>query len=554
MAAIEYKVLAHILKDGMTSAVRAGLKPDQFKDPEAKAIYKYIERHYYALNTRGDVPLLEDIQDRWPSFDPSCLTPGEIGSIKTLIDSMQKSSCESDAWTEVRYFQEALESGGDSKVVINTMLTRLGRISGRYSEGGSRAFGISEIARHAEDAYQGALDGTAYGVPWPWEPLTLDTLGKKAEEFYVLYGRMKSMKTWLMLKCAVDDFMLYNQRVMIWSKEMSQSGLKLRIASIIGEVDYQLLKAGRLPTAVRERGFARLRELEDIIVGGAMDDGIQSTKGHDLIVLCGKDAPGTVEDLRNSVAEMKPEVLYVDSFYHLNTGMFTKGMQLWNKITILAEQLKELALTASIPVIATAQANRKGEEVLGANMTEIAGSDAIGREADLIIRVIMKRGKQLYEEEYEGAEEIDNESTFIKPVQIPIVPAKLQARFSGTPLPKKKVSAVPSKVEAPERNFAEIAMVCPGSREGVLDAFVITAIPGYCFDVKEDNFSQEEVLDWLKTDLEGEAKDAAREEKRKRRKGKGEFGNEPAIKGSIKKSYNISGGEDEEEAEAEEEA
>jgi replicative DNA helicase len=565
MAAIEYKVLAHILHDGLESALRAGLKAEQFKDPEAQSIYKFIERHYHDNRHRGELPLVEDIQDRWPSFDPDCIPPGEMGGMRTLIHSMQTSSCEADAWTEVRFFQESLESGENSKIIVDTMIDRLGRISGRYSEGGAQSFGISEIARHAEVAYRGALDGTAYGVPWPWMPLTLDTLGKKPEEFYVLYGRMKSMKTWILLKCAVDDFSLYNQRVMIWSKEMSQSGLKLRIASIIGEMDYQLLKLGRLPTAVRKRGFSKLIEVENLIVKGSREDEVRSTKGHDLIVLCGKDAPKTVEGLKSLVADMKPDVLYVDSFYHLDTPMFTKGMQLWNKITILAEQLKELSLIAKIPVIATAQANRKGEEVLGANMTEIAGSDAIGREADLVIRVIMKRGRNLDEEEYEGADQIDNESTVLgdpapKRGRVPSkLVNRLDDRLEGVelePPPQRKVSAVPSKIEIPDRNFAEIAMVCPGSREGVLDAFVITAIPGYRFDVKEESFTQEEVLDWLKTDLEGEVADAESKSKRGKgpRRSRGEFGNEPAIVGSVSQTYsaNITALEEDDEAGEEE--
>ena len=302
-------------------------------------------------------------------------------------------------------------------------------------------------------------------------------------------------------------------------------------------MDYQLLKHGRLPTAVRERGFERLQEVESRIVGFDAKD--ESSHGNqDLIVLCGKDAPGSVEELRAMVEDLKPDVLYVDSFYHLNTRQFNKGMQLWNKITILAENLKELALTSEIPVIATAQANRKGEEVLGANMTEIAGADAIGREADLVIRVIMKRGKNLDEEEYEGADEIDNETTFQEPApeadKVSIVPSKIKSKLAGVPL--RKVNAVPSKVLLPGRNYAEVAMVCPGSREGVLDAFVITAIPGYRWDVKEENFSQEEVLEWLKKDLEGEVRDAEAADKKKGRT-RSEFAGEPAIKGATAKSY-----------------
>jgi replicative DNA helicase len=515
MAAIEYKVLAEILRTkDLTTSIRAGLTPEQFKDPEARAIFKYIQEHFYSSHTRGELPMVEQIRDRWPAFEPSVLRDAEQGNIRTLISMMRGSSMESDIYSELQYLNELQSSGEEARSLVDLAVTRFKNLQNRYSTAGSSAFGVTDLVRYTENAYQGAIDGTTYGVPWPWKCLTDDTLGKKPQEFYVFYGRMKSMKTWVMLKCAADDFAEHGQRVMIWSREMSKKSLMLRLASIFGGVDYQLLKNGRLPKAVRERAFEKLRDMEQAerACQLAAEEGrtYVNINGRDLKVFCGPDAPKSLEELRSRVESEKPEVLYVDSFYHLTTAQAGANTQRWSRVTILAEGLKALALDLDIPVIATAQANREGEKTHGSTMSDIADADAIAREADLVIRVIMKKGHALAEEDYEGDVEYDGAGTQVveKPIiQTPkkflIMPPKMHIRRA---LPK-----IPDKVAAQERRYAELALVAPGNREGVLDGWLLKVIPGYKFDVIATNIPQNDIEAWVKKDLEEEATEVGAE-------------------------------------------
>jgi len=93
--------------------------------------------------------------------------------------------------------------------------------------------------------------------------LTEDTLGKRPGDLIIFYARMKMMKTWVMLCCAIHDFMVNRCRVLIWSKEMSKDKMALRIASLIAKVDYQLFKKGKLPPVVYEKACRILESLLD---------------------------------------------------------------------------------------------------------------------------------------------------------------------------------------------------------------------------------------------------------------------------------------------------
>jgi hypothetical protein len=56
------------------------------------------------------------------------------------------------------------------------------------------------------------------------------------------------------------------------------------------------------------------------------------------------------------------------------------------------------------------------------------------------------------------------------------------------------------------RMGAELAIVLPGNREGVLDAFTIHAVPGYNFEFISKDYSLSQIEEWIKEDKEAEAK------------------------------------------------
>lgn len=933
MASVEYKVLTEIFNSGtLSAAVRAGIKAEHFKDGEARRIFKYIENHYYKLETRGEIPLLQDVQSRWPSFELAHLKKGESGNIKTLAAHMKMGSMGSDVRSYIRYMDEVCEEEEKSPMdVLKIAREQLSNLESKYARS-CESFGLDDVIDHVRASYYRAQEGKAYGVPWPWDCLTEDTLGKNPGHLYIIYGRMKAMKcvcegqrimmpsgelkaiedipetcsvpsytestkrvrtaaarrvssgskpsvevvtksglrlrtgnkhlymvpggkyeriknlkpgdyiatsrrtpswmptsniepdtahmlgllvgdgnytrsevqftnkdpevmtviqehadsmgcsinqcsrpieyrivgkgyrnplldllrglgihgqkrsqkrapeeifrsspdaigaflaglidsdgtvgskfvgissssrellldvqhllmrfgirgrlkevytnydtlayqlyiyskenakplvehvakwmcltykrealerlarrdindkrnvdavpytdelkslilqakggrpwprtgvskfnvgklftktgtisrkflnkladqfesealraeantdiiwekintiedigmqecydiciedgqdpnfvvegfivhnTWLLLKCAVEDFVKYNQRVVIWSKEMPEDQMKLRLGSLIGDVDYQLQKAGALPPRMEKKLFNRLDEFS--VTFRKKGETIQEEADivrRKLIVLCGRNAPRSIEELQTIIKNEGATAAYIDGFYHITCDRAERTTQLWARYHHISEAMKNLSIEEEVPVIATAQANREGEKVLGRNLTEVAGTDSLAREADLIMRAIMKKGRDLEEEDYEGAAG-ETHGRQVKGLRGAREPKSKYRRREKSGNKKSKRRA---------RTSAEIALVLSGNRDGTLDAFSIHAVPGYNFNVISTEFSAESIQAWVKRDTE----DMERDEKKQKNKHKRGRKNdeEPAVKGSFNK-------------------
>lgn len=300
--------------------------------------------------------------------------------------------------------------------------------------------------------------------------------------------------TWVLLKSAADDFYKYGQRVLIWSREMEEHELSLRLTSIIGRVDYQLLKKGMLPARLRDRAFGILDEIVHERTSKSLEE---DPNQRDIIILAGGNAPKDVDGLRGAVQRYKPTILYVDSFYHLITDKATPN-QRWLYVAYLSEELKALAQDFGIPVVSSTQANRAGEKTLGRSLDEVADSDSIAREADLIIRIIKRKGRELYEDNYEVEQKKERKRAQAK-AQRKLDEEESEIRIRRPKHEPKEKARVEEEVGAP-RVGAELALILGGNRDGVLDAFTIHAVPGYNFKVINARFSSEEIKSWVDKD------------------------------------------------------
>lgn len=477
MAALEYRVLTAILKEeSFRPALTAGLQEDHFKDPEAKQIFSYLRDHWFSKDAANTVPSVSSIKYRWPAFEMTAYSAEDKSHVLALMKEQKMRSFESDVRSMANYFNELVEVNPEEAVKV--MKASIAEVSYRLNSGAQ--IGMKDIANLAKTHYRGAQNGAIYGIPWPWECLTNDTLGKRPGNFIVFYGRMKSMKTWLLLFSAIEDYLVHNKRVLIWSREMDSEQLSLRCASILAKVDYQLFKKGALPKRLEDRAFKVLEELAAL----QMDTG-KGTRS--LKLLAGAEAPTSLDELAGVIAEFEPDVVYLDSFYHLRSSR-SKSTQRWERIACLTEDVKALAINNKIPIVATHQANREGEKSLGGNLAEVADSDVIAREADLIARIIRRRGKDLHEDGYEVQEK---EVSVSKKVPFKI------GKAANKPVPDKAIQKVDNKVP---RVGAELAIILGGNREGVLEAFTIHAIPGYNFKVINTQFSSDEIQQWVESD------------------------------------------------------
>jgi hypothetical protein len=314
---------------------------------------------------------------------------------------------------------------------------------------------------------------------------------------------MKSMKTWILLHCAAVDFMDHNRRVLVWSREMSELKLGLRMAALLARVDYQLFKKGLLPPRLQKVAFSIL---ESLVRGNAkLDVRRGAARGtRDLLLLAGRKAPLNLEGLKTKIKEFEPDVVYLDSFYHLDTPRSEKLTVRWQRVAAVGEDVKGYAEDDHLPIVAVHQANRLGEKTYGNTLADMADADALAREADLIIRILKSPGViRLNEEEYE--------QELIEAVK------RLQQQTKGGTRKRKRAPKITvgkndrhnankilmerlSKQLNEDRYGGALALVLGGNREGVLEAFTISATPAYNFELISDKPDMADIRNWMKED------------------------------------------------------
>lgn len=515
MAGIEHRVVTEIIRSGdFFAAERLGLTDALFSDPEMRQIFRLIRDHYFETRRdgKGKTPTLEGVRQVYSSFQLAELDRTEIENLPGLMTELKLLSLRNDLQGMYSYMGDLIESQGDPEEIIQHVGNAFEEIRRMHTP--KRAgFGVHEVGDFLRDHWQRAKAGGLRGIPWPWDVLTKDTMGKGESDLIVFYGRMKSMKTWVLLYCAVRDF-LAGYRVVFWSREMDEAKLKLRIGSIIGKVDYQLLKNATLPPPLYRDALKSIDQVSawvdtniDVDAAGVRGKTKSNVAGS-MLILCGPAAPKSIEELRSISVAYGADIDYVDSFYHLTTSRAEGAKQQWQFITYLTEDLKQFALDEKIPVVAAAQANRLGEKLLGENMSEVAGSDAIAREADLIIRILRRRSSQSDNEAEDALDDADDSKTAEPAAQgtqalLPLPRPRVIDRLHKWNQTHKQTEEELQRLHFKTRKAAvgaELALILAGNREGVLEGFTIHCVPGHTFSIISSNFTAAQAKDWIAHD------------------------------------------------------
>jgi replicative DNA helicase len=527
MAAIEWRVVSELLRSkDMLSVQRLGFNMDHLSgEPEAAQIFDYVRKWYHDPDTFREFPTMASIKRRWPSFQMT--GKSDAGTLRTLMQDCKGLALEADVRSLASYFQELVDD--DPQKAIEIMQSHLSRLA--YLNQPATGFSIQEIVESVEDQYLGAQSGAIYGIPWAWECLTADTLGKNPEDFIVIYARMKSMKTWILLINAMLDYLVHRRRVLVWSREMSRKKTALRCGSILGRVDYQCLKNGTLPVPLYKQAMMGMKAmaakwdksrkaLEEIRKGTYEIKNIP-----DLLIVSGRGAPRDLETMDAIVEAFNPDIVYLDSMYHLDTAAGKLSRSEPERQRHLSVNVKQRAIDWGLPIVATVQGNRDAEKTYGDTLSDIGWTDSLGQEADYIMRVLYKKGPDLHEDEYEGYWD-----ALAKKVRAPENGAPKQRsgrmRLGMSAAAKKKfgrsLDGVPRKVQAKlvdriptePRKSAELFLMAGGNREGVLEGFSIRCVPGYIWDVTRPNITPKEVKDIFDPPKKGDGKGKGRREEK----------------------------------------
>lgn len=236
-----------------------------------------------------------------------------------------------------------------------------------------------------------------------WEPITAtaplgprrchDVTMAAGEPAFVVedFITHNSMKTWLAVDIGVEAYERHRCRVLFYTKELSPPQVQDRIVARLARIRYGEMRRGTLSRADEEAFRAAI----DILEG---DEKNRSLRGHSANFLItegwGKVGSSDIDALSHKAEEFEPDLIIADAAYLMQEHAGHSKRQIWEAVTGISRALKGMAKELGIPVIATTQANRSGEELKGANVSEIAYADAFGQDCDLAVRIIKQEKAQ----------------------------------------------------------------------------------------------------------------------------------------------------------------
>jgi len=379
----ELELISNVVATGDFSAVRKrGLTPESFLTEEGRLVFRWMWEQFHSPAHPGEVPDADRLRRHFPNFD---YRPSR-NSVDALIHDILSTRMRVEMEQATMEMTDLLNSGEDPFAVLSAYLPKLRDLNATSADNDGLL--ISNAAGLLRQEYATKqIAGGITGIPYPWEPLNTATCGMQPEELIVLYGRPKNMKSWVATAIAAHAYE-QNRRVLVYSKEMSREAMLRRAASVICGVDYELLRTAKLPQAKELEFFDILDELTNI--ENQTQDG---TRKRALCFIGDTDKKGgSVDTLTAKAEKFGADLVVCDAFYLMRDGRTNTRTADWKNIAHISQDLKLMARALKVPVLGTTQANREANKSQGDDLAELAGSDAIGQDADMIMRCFRGRG------------------------------------------------------------------------------------------------------------------------------------------------------------------
>ena len=192
--------------------------------------------------------------------------------------------------------------------------------------------------------------------------------------------------TWVAIAIACHAYQS-GYRVLVYSKEMSDNILARRAASIIAQVDYEEAKSGTLSPADEELYFNTLEGLGDWEKSAAVGGKKAAMTFLSDRKLSSGTKGATVDILAAEAERFGADLIVVDGFYLMRDGRTNQRSREWKQVSNISSDLKGMAQALAVPVIGTTQANRSASKTDGQDTDEVGYADAIGQDTDLLMRV-----------------------------------------------------------------------------------------------------------------------------------------------------------------------
>jgi replicative DNA helicase len=376
-ANIEHALITKVVQDhDFDSLEKLQINASFFSTGESRMVFEYLRDTYHHPLTAGQVPTVEMVQHRFASFIP-VYAPDTVA---ILAQELRREKLRMDILTLAQTIH--MEAEKDPMAALASLKIATQSLASMADVG--QDLSMAGAYNQLRDKYDTvATAGGVIGIPYPWQQLNVETQGMQEGQFIVIYGRPKSMKTWVSLHVAVHAYMHSRRRVLFYTREMSSIQIAQRAAAAIAGVDYKDFKNGTLQPQIRDYVFMILKELVE-------DEKSAGKHGHAPCFVITADrgsGGGGVSWLQSKIREVQPDLVVVDGMYLMKDDRSTKRDADWKQLTNITRDIKQTALEFEIPIIGVTQANRAAEKSNGDDLTELAYSDSIGMDADAVFRI-----------------------------------------------------------------------------------------------------------------------------------------------------------------------
>lgn len=386
-------------------------------DSQTKEVFRFIREHYHNELTYGSVPSWALLQQRFYGFPyvPSTDT------VATLCQEIRRYKMRADLLSLVDDINTRVDV--EPKDALDLIRQKSNEMYAEHEV--SNDMFLASAYEHLYAEYNMISQNKGIiGIPFPWDIMNEDTQGMQDGQFLVIYGRPKSMKTWVALVIAAFAYMR-GMRVLVYSLEMNEKMILRRVAAIIAQVDYAKFKNGTLDPATQQRVWQILACLKDEELTRSNMSGHSSA----FLATQPRGTASGVNTLQAKIREFDPDLVIVDGMYLMRDDRQKIRNIDWKSVAHVSQDLKATATQFQIPIIGVTQANRSADkDPKKADLAELAYADAIAQDCDLCMRV--------------------------------------------------------HKQKDPGTHETELVLSFPGGRETTLEAFVINAIPSVNFQFK----------------------------------------------------------------------
>ncbi|MEU9797203.1 replicative DNA helicase [Streptomyces sparsogenes] len=261
---------------------------------------------------------------------------------------------------------------GELEEVVNTAQAEMYAVTEERAaaEPGS---GIAAIVERVVDTVGALNDGDITGVPTGYNDLDLLTKGWQPGQLIVLAGRPAMGKSTVALDCCRAAAIKNGLGVALFSLEMSEDEIGMRVLSAEAKVGLHHLRGG----TVTDEDWVRIgRRLPDI--GSAR--------------LHVDDSPGlTLADIRTRSRRLAArdglDLVVVDYLQLITPAGSRRGSSRQEDVAAISRGLKLLAKDLRVPVIALSQLNRGSEmrQDKRPQVSDLRESGAIENDADVVV-------------------------------------------------------------------------------------------------------------------------------------------------------------------------